>query len=46
MFFPVQCFLMHVLFILGRPFMLLHEFQLLWLILISFKAIGHFSVEV
>lgn len=43
-FFPVQHFLMHVLFILGRSFMLLCEFQLLWLILISFKAFGHFSV--
>lgn len=45
-FFPVQRFLMHVLFILGRSFMLLCEFQLLWLILISFKALGHFCVGV
>lgn len=43
-FFPVQHFLMHALFILGRSFMPSCEFQLLWLILISFKALGHFSV--
>lgn len=45
-FFPVQRFLMHVLFILERSFMLLCEFQFLRLILISFKAVGHFSVGV